>query len=282
MCIAALCLCIPTVASAQVDTTGGEENPDAPKAVGTKAAKEAADAAAKKKHDEYPIELIFRPLTLPAAMSQVSFEYPVNIDPFSASGVLRAEYGVTDKIQVGLRYGIGSLTEDGFTEGKAVAVDGRYLLHDIVALQVSLPVLLDPVATGIVIGAPFRWQFGKFALFGGHDFLSIKFKRFVPSVDDALADSALVAADSTGTTLPDGAIKVLLGMHYQHSERLVITGDIGYVAQDFSSTDAGVPLRVSLMHSFSRKLDLGGRIGFGNLDDAQGTFGISAFVALRI
>lgn len=285
MCIAALLLCLPAVAHGQVDTTGGDETPDAPKAIGDDAAKAEAEAEKERQRiadrGAYPMQLIFRPLTLPAGMSQIGFDYPVNFDPFSASGLLRAQYGITSKIQLGLRYGIGSLTEDGFTEGKAVAVDGHYLVHKLVAVQVSVPVLLDPVATGIVIGAPFRIQFGKLALFGGHDLLSIKFKRFVPSVDNPLADAALVAADATNTSLPDGAIKMHFGVHYQHSRRVVLSGQLGIVAQDFALTDAGVPVSIEAMYSFSRKLDLGGRLG-ASLDDTNNTAGISAFVALRI
>lgn len=266
------------------DSPGGvEENPGAPHAVGMDANKKKAGPAADAR-GPYPLELAARPITLNSGMSEVYLEIPTNFDPFWAAGTLRGSYGVNDKIEISLRYGLGALDQDSeFTEGKAIGVDFVYLLHKNIAVQASVPMLLDPLAFGFTLGAPMKWQpFEKLAFTFGRNLVNIKIKRFVPDVNNAVVDAGLVAQDDTNTTMPDGDIRMLFGLIYQQSPNLAIVGETGFIAPDFGTTDAGYPLTLSLVYASTNKLDLGGRIGFSNLDAATDHFGVAIFCALRL
>ncbi len=263
--------------------TGARENPNQPIMVGEK--KPAVKKKAPKVASGYPLAAADRPLTLFRNMAEVHIDYPVNVDPFVASGVIRGRYGVTHEAEIGLRYGFGSIDEDGFLEGKVVAVEFGYSFNHWASVRVSVPFLVDPFAMGLRIGAPLRFKImDKLALVGGHDLISFKLVSFVPDVTSALATSALVAEDARGTTLPDGDIRILGGIIYQHSKKLAIMADMGVIAPDFSLDDQPVPLRVGAMLSnpFRAGVDYGVRIGFENLDNAKNTFGIALFAALRI
>lgn len=262
---------------------GVEENPGAPHAVGMDANKKKAGPKANAR-GPYPLELAARPLTLNSGMSEVYLEIPTNFDPFWAAGTLRGSYGVNDKIEISLRYGLGALDDGGeFTEGKAIGVDFVYLVHDMVAIQASVPMLLDPFAMGLTLGAPVKWHpFEKLAFTFGRNLLNIKLKRFVPDVNNAVTDAGLVALDATNTTMDDGDIRLLFGVIYQQSPNLAIVGETGFIGPDFGTTDAGYPLTLSLVYASTNKLDLGGRIGFSNLDSASKHFGAAIFCALRL
>jgi len=268
---------------------GVEENPGAPHAVGMETDKKKAGPEPGTR-GPYPIELAARPITLNSGMSEVSLEIPTNLHPFFTAGTLRGSYGVNDKIEISLRYGLGALgspneddQDDGFKEGKAVGIEAVYLVNKYIGVQVAVPLLLDPVAFGLSLGAPIKWQpFDQLAFVFGRDLVNIKIKRFVPSVDNAAVDAALVAADESNTLEDDGSIKLLLGVIYQSSPKVSVLGETGFVATDFGTTDAGFPLRVSFMYSSTNKLDLGARIGFTNLDQATDHFGLTVFCALRL
>ncbi len=259
---------------------GADENPDDPTVLDEDDGNAAADAKAAAK---YPLEIPRRPITLLSGMSEARLDLPVNIDPFAATGTLRVAYGIDDHAELGVRYSIGGVNKDAFFEGKTVSVDFVYTIKEYVAIQVSVPLLLDPVATGLVIGAPLKFRFGpKLAIIGGRDLLSIKLKRFVPEIGNTLADEAAAAADAVGTTMPSGALKLLGGVEYQLKPKLTLTVETGIIAQDFSTNDAGVPLLGSLTYSKSNMFDLGARAGFANLDGGLNSLGIAAFVALRL
>ena len=271
---------LPLIDDSEDGTPGGaEENPDDPSAISTRNDGKKVVAASAP---TYPLEYNSRPLSILAGMSEVSIEIPVNVDPFSAAGLLQARYGVSDIIEVGLRYGLGALDEDGFTTGKSLAVDATYVIKDYLGVRLSVPILLDPFALGITLGAPMQFNFGKLRFALGHDLLSIKVEKFVPDVGNALATAGLVAAHSSNTTMPAGDIRVLARVSYQHKPNMAFGGESGLIASDFSTDDAGVPLHFFMVYSSSNKIDLGGRVGFGNLDNAMDHLGVSLFAALRI
>ena len=260
---------------------GTSENPNAPKDI--VGGKDDDPSKSNVTNTGYPMELAQRPITLAGRMSEVFIDYPVNFDPFFAGGVLRASYGITRQVEAGLRYGLGSVNEDGFSAGKAIAIDAVYLIKDFVGVQLSVPILLDPFAMGVTLGVPLKFQFGdRFALFGGRDLVSFKIAKFVPDVNNALANQGLIALHESNTTLPKGDIRVIGGFIYQLKPKMALSGEIGIIATDFGTTDAPVVLRGTLTYSMSNKIDVGARAGFGDLGEATHSAGIALFAALRI
>lgn len=262
---------------------GSEENPDAPKLAGDEDATKKAPPMTKA---GYPIEIVARPITLIGGMSEVTYRIPLSIDPFVVDSLLTADYGITSRIQLGLRYGTGSLTtgdDGGFEPGKAVGIEVHYLITDIVALQVGVPIMLDPFGAGIVLGAPLKWRAtDELALFVGRDLITIRVAGFVPVLESAAANAALTAADKLGLSPSDGAITVKGGAIYQLSPDLALTGELGYLAQDFKGDEADMSLFFHLTHSPSNMIDLGGSFGSFNLDDAVDNLRAVVFAAVRI
>jgi hypothetical protein len=263
--------------------SGARENPDAPIFVGEK--KIVVKKAPKKVAAGYPLEVVDRPLTLYRNMAQVAIDYPINVDPFIASGTISGQFGVTNEAELGLRYGFGAMDSVGFLEGKVFAVEFGYSFNNWASVRVSVPVLVDPFAMGVRIGAPLRFKvMDKLALVGGHDLISFKLVTFVPEVTSPTATAALVALDESNTVLPRGEFRFLGGVIYQHSKKLAFMAEIGVIAPDFGLDDQPVPLHIGAMLSgpFKAGVDYGLRIGFGNLDEAKNTFGVTLFAALRI
>ncbi|HTM22937.1 MAG TPA: hypothetical protein VL172_20585, partial [Kofleriaceae bacterium] len=213
-------------------------------------------------------------------------DYPVFFDPFRTAGQLRAGYGITRQIEVDLRYGIGSYSNDAskYFTGKSVAIGGVYQLLPSIGVQLEIPMLLDPFAMGVTLGAPCKFQFGKFSLFVGRDLLSFKLVKFAPVVEDALATEALVVKEDTGVTQDVGALRLLGGIEYTLKPKMTIIGEGGLVANDFSGDDpdkAAILLRASLVVN-TKKLDYGARLGIEDFDDASASMNLALFGALRI
>jgi hypothetical protein len=264
---------------------GSDENPDAPRLPGEEPRGDGGEVTGRVTGTgAYPIEVVKRPITLFGTMSEVSLDLPVHVDPFLLTGLLEADYGVTDRIQIGLRYGAGALTEDGFEEGKSFDVHAFYLLQDWVALQLSIPILVDPFALGVTLGAPLKFRFfdDQLALTFGRDLLSIAIIDFVPEVDNPALTAGLVALDETGTVLPAGALRFIGGATYQWKPNLALTGELGLIAQDFSSSDGIYPLQGIVTYSSSNKIDLGARAGFSDLGAGTEGLFVAVFAALRL
>lgn len=263
--------------------TGARENPDAPIMVGQEGKKAGIKKLAPSGPVQYPIELKDRPLTLFQGMSEVAIDYPVNVDPFVASGLLRGAYGVTPQVEIGLRYGFGAIDSDGYLEGKTFSIDAGYQLNDWASVRVSIPILVDPFAMGVRIGVPLRFKITKkLAIVGGHDLISFKLSKFVPDVARPTATAALVAEDMRGTTLPAGDWRLLGGIIYQWKRNVAFLADIGVIAPDFSLDDQPVPAHLGVQVSSSWRLDYGVRLGCENLDEARNTFNLALFAAFRI
>lgn len=262
---------------------GGSENPGDPNATFNAGLKDKPKKSATKKQTGYPQRIINRPLNLPGGMSQAQLRVPVNFDPLVASGVIRGDYGITSQYQIGLEYGLGTYTSDGFATGKALALEGRYLIADWVAAQVRLPVYLDPFAAGLTLGAPMQFTFfDKMRFVFGQDLVSFKLAKFVPNVANAAENDGLIAKDKIGELVPDGEINISMTVVYQMDDTMTIDTQFGMRAVDFSTDDAPVYLYSGIRYSPSNKLDFGARIGFGRLDDALETLGVDLFAAIRI
>jgi hypothetical protein len=214
----------------------------------------------------------------------VALDYPLTFSPFVTGGVLGASFGVTDEAELGLRYGIGSIADGEFVSGKALAIDFVYQIRSWVGAQVSVPFYLDPFALGTTLGAPLKFAFfDKVAFEIGRDLIDIRVYRFLPVIENAAASEARAASQMVGTIQERGALNVIGRLVWQHRPNLAIDGRFGVRAVDFKvSDDNPTPLDVGVIYSTSNKLDLGGRLGFGDLGRAKNSFGLALFAALRI
>ena len=283
------------------DMEGTNENPDAPK-TGDEPA-QVVVAPAKVKRTGYPIEEIYRPITLPQNMSEVSLDLHAAVSTFTASGVLRARYGITRQAQLGLTYVFGGIyaaedfgsTSGGakFHPGKAVGLDLTVLVQDWIGVRVGVPVYIDPVAVSLQLAAPIKFVFfDKLAIGGLDDLINIKLAKFVPSFAQE-SQNALAAAgtDDNGNNTIQSAGYVNVGGYaaYQHKPNMAFLLRAGVRLDDFSSTrtDAGdasgatTYLRVGLEYTAKTSVDVGGSLGFDDLGHG-GTFGPQFYLAVRI
>lgn len=282
------------------DMEGTDENPDAPHAVGSETHVEAAAPVATRPVG-YPIEEALRPITLPANMSEVSIDPHAQVSSFAGATALRARYGITSKIQLGLTYLLGGVfdqkmadpnlmsSKNVFQAGKAVGVDVTVLLEKWAAVRVGVPVYVDPVAVGLTIGVPLKFQFGdKYAIGGLDDLLSIRISKFAPSFYQALSNRAAAVNETNGTTQSRGDLRFSGYGEYQYRPNVVMIGRFGLDMQDFSSNRAAngyggvaTSIRFGIRWAPRHYLDVGGSIGFDDLADA-GSFGPAGYLAFRI
>lgn len=285
------------------DLEGRDENPDAPKIIGDEPAPQITKTAAPKPTG-YPVEEVMRPITLPKNMSEVSIGPHLQFSPFQASSALRARYGITEKIQLGLTYVLGGVFDDpdtlgsdkvGFHPGKAIGVDVTVRLKDWVAARLGLPVYIDPFAIGLELGAPMKWQFadGKYAIGAFDDFLLISLNRFAPTFYQEAVNA--VAASGTreggpGTLQSRGEIRFSGYGVMQYEPKMAFFGRIGVVVDDFRTTtrtgSTGVGglttfIRAGVQYTPRKYLDLGLSIGFDDLAHG-GSFGPAGLLAFRI
>jgi hypothetical protein len=282
------------------DMNGTDENPDAPKDVFNKPAVTAV-APAPTRPSGYPIEEALRPVTLPANMSEISIAPHAMVSPVSTSDALRARYGITSRVQLGLTYVWGGFYDDpatnqmktAFHPGKAVGVDVTVLLQNWLAVRVGVPVYIDPVAVGLQLGAPMKFTFGdKFALGGLDDLLLIKLSKFAPTFyyeQENATNAYFVTANNTAT--PDGHLRVSVYGVYNHTPQLAIIGrggvdsilgsSGGSAAGTQGTSTSATFLRAGFQYSPRKYFDVGASVGFEDLAHG-GTFSPQGFLALRI
>jgi len=284
------------------DMNGTDENPDAPHDVfNTPTVTKTAPAVTRPAG--YPTEEALRPITLPANMSEVSIAPHMMVAPpgggVSTSDALRARYGITSRVQLGLTYVWGGFyeapmaTATKFHPGKAVGVDVTVLLQNWLAVRVGVPVYIDPVAVGLQIGAPMKFQFSdKFALGGLDDLLLIKISKFAPTFTYE-QENAVNAYYQTAnnTTTPDGHLRFSAYGIYNHTPKLAIIGRAGVdsVLGSAGGSAAGTQgtastttfLRGGFQFTPRKYLDVGASIGFEDLAHG-GTFSPAGYLAVRI
>ncbi len=279
------------------DMDGIDENPDAPK-VGDGSDAPVVVIPVKQKTAGYPIEEALRPITLPANMSEISLGINAPVDPFVPTAVLRARYGITRQVQLGLTYVVAGIYDDPATAGtkkstihpgKAVGLDVTILAQDWIGVRVGVPVYIDPVAVALQLGAPMRFRFldGKLALGGLEDLLSIKLYRFPPSLTSEVVNAASAATFDSGTIQSRGAFRVSAYGVYQQSPKLAIIARGGVHLEDFSGTRSVAGggsttfLRAGLQYTAKKFLDVGGSLGWDDLSKV-GAFAPQFYLQLRI
>ncbi|MGE5183561.1 MAG: hypothetical protein ACM31C_15925 [Acidobacteriota bacterium] len=288
------------------DMNGTDENPDAPRNTMETAHVEAA-APAKKPPGYYPIEEALRPITLPQNMSEVSISPHAQVGdgsslPYAGSDALRARYGITDKIQLGLTYVYGGIYPDPTVtpysyaahSGKAIGPDVTVMLQDWIGVRAGLPMYLSPFAMSLALGAPIKFHFGdKWAIGGLDDLLNIKLTKFAPDFYQEFNNAVAANNDKTNTEQQNGHVRVSAYGVYQARPNLAWIGRFGVdtalgtgssnTSGNTMSTNGGTAtfIRAGLQWSPRGRLDVGGSLGFDNLAHF-GSFAPQAFLAVRI
>jgi hypothetical protein len=292
------------------DMNGTDENPDAPRAVGTEAPAATATATASKQPTGYPVEEALRPITLPQNMSEVSIGPHAQIGdgnayPYEGADALRARYGITDKIQLGITYvyaGIYPNPADtaasgynyGAHSGKAIGLDVTVQLQKWIGVKVGVPLYLSPVAASLALGAPIKFHFGdKWAIGGLDDLLNIKISKFAPDFYQEY-NNALAAYDlGSNTVVPNGVLRVSAYGVYQAKTNVAVIGRAGINSVlgtgtgsspgNTMATNGGTStfLRAGVQWTPRHFIDLGLSLGFDDLGHI-GTFGPAALLAVRI
>lgn len=281
------------------DIDGTNENPDAPK-TGDGSAAEIKVIAPTVKRAGYPIEEVQRPITLPQNMSEVSIAPHAQIDPYAGADALRARYGITRQVQLGLTYLLAGIYDDprtlttdkiGFHPGKAVGLDVTVLLQNWLAVRVGVPVYIDPLAIGLQLGAPLKFILtDKIAIGGMDDFLTFKIKRFAPTFYQEVQNVANAEISRLGTA-SRGYLRFSAYGVYQHSPKLALIGRFG-VTTDIGTGGGGAAgtssdssatsfIRAGFQYSPRKYLDLGLSLGFDDLS-VVGSFAPAGFLAVRI
>ncbi|MBA3464760.1 MAG: hypothetical protein H0T46_32805 [Deltaproteobacteria bacterium] len=275
------------------DMDGVNENPDAPRATGDGSNAVVVTVAPVMKKSGYPIEQSQRPITLPQNMSEVSIAPHAQISPYMGSDALRARYGITRQVQLGLTYLLGGIYDDpktppmvsdkiGFHPGKAVGLDVTVLLQDWLAVRLGVPVYIDPVAVGLQLGAPLKFILtDKLALGGMEDLLTFKVVKFAPTFYQEAQNASNAVGYMSNTTLSKGELRVSAFGEYQYRPKLVIIGKFGVALDDFDGAKATSFIRAGFNYTPRKYLDLGLSLGFDDLS-VKGSFAPAGFLAVRI
>jgi hypothetical protein len=282
------------------DLEGRDENPNAPRLAADPPPAIAAEASPPPPAG-YPRAEAARPITLPRNMFEVAIGPHFQASPYQGTDALRARYGVTDRVQLGLTYVLGGVFDDPLTPastklklspGKAVGLDLTYAIRPWVGARLGVPVYVDPLAASIQLAAPMRWRFrdGTYAIGALDELITIRVKRFAPSFYQEAANARAAAeTDEMGsrTLQSRGALRFTGYGVMQRSERLALIARLGITMDDFSSTKTErgggltTALRAGLQYSPRRYLDLGASLGFDDLA-ALGSFGLAGLLAVRI
>lgn len=267
------------------DMEGTDENPDAPVDYDVPPPDEVT--VVKARPAGYPMEEVWRPLTLPRFMTEVALDTRLTFNPAINGSALRARFGVTPKVQIGLVYNIGGVYNDGsgsaFNTGKAVALTGTYQIREWLAAQISTPMYLEPFAASVTLGAPMKFRFGdRYALILAEDVIDIRLTKFVPSLTSEAANEINVTFVDTNTTTITGNFRFSGAGVYQYKPDLAFTARLAVTIIDFDSQSLGYLFRVGAQKTMMKALDLTATMGFDDLGDADETFGFLFGAAFRI
>lgn len=283
------------------DMQGTSETPEDPKFGGTEAP--PVVVAHPTKPTGYPTEEALRPITLPANMFEVSIAPHFQASPFAASDALRARYGITPRVQIGLTYlyaGIydrrsvdsGASSKYELHGGKAFGLDATVRIQDWIAVKIGVPIYVNPLAVSLALGVPLKFSFaGKYAIGGLDDLLDIKLHRFAPSLYHEVANAQAALGVDNRTQQSRGHWRVSAFGIYQHSPRLAfiarigVDNDLGLSSDGPAGTSSGggtvTFARAGLQYAVRRYFDIGASAGWDSLA-RLGSFGPQLFLALRI
>ncbi len=297
----------PAEEAPPVDMDGKDENPDGPRGI-TAETKVEVVVPVKQVQSGYPIEEALRPITLPANMAEVAIIPNAQFDApgigYVGSTALRARYGITREIQLGLTYVLGGIYNDpktaadknGFHPGKALGLDVTVLLRDWVGVSVGVPVwIYRPVrggapAIGLTLGAPMKFKLTeKLALGGLDDLLAIKLTKFAPTFEHEYLNAVRAQGDDINTPASRGFFRISAYGIYQRSPKFALIGRFGITLEDFTATatqsDRGggsvTHLRGGFEYTLRKSVDLGFSLGFTDLSEL-GSFGPAGLLAFRI
>lgn len=256
-----------------------------PEVVSTEPARKVAFSKA-----EYPIEITDRPLSLPKNMGELALDVPFFVvgDTKFMSQILRGAYGIHERWEIGLTYGIGLWRLDPnskYEAGKAFSLDGRWqVIPDWIAIQASLAFQVsDPFAMGLGLGAPFRLRIGdQFRIVGGQDLLRFKIVKFPvdaarPFDNLAASQGLLVNVDTAEVNLA-----VNLAFQYQHKPNLMFFFTFDNYFPNLTVDDHPVSTFLGAAWSKSNRFDVVGRFGAYRLDEAADSLGATLTLALRL
>jgi hypothetical protein len=282
------------------DINGTDENPGAPRVDGDET-KVTATAPAAPKRSGYPVEEALRPITMPQSMSEVSIDPHADVSPYVGSTALRARYGITSKVQLGLTYVTGGIYDDpttmandvGLHPGKTVGLDVTVMVQPWLGVRAGVPMYLNPLALSLALGAPIKFRFGdKYAIGGLDDLLNIKLDRFAPRFDQEYANALAASQISNQTEQSRGHVRISAYGIMQYQPNVALIGRIG-VDNDLGSSGgsaAGTTMNGGGTMTFIRAgiewtprhwADLGASIGFDDLAHG-GSFSPGLYAALRI
>jgi hypothetical protein len=280
------------------DMDGRDEDPGKPGGLTVEQPKPAVKTTWERPTGVYPIEEAHRPINLLANMSEVSIGPHAQLSPYRATDALRARYGITSKVQIGLTYILGSVYNESeismefedkqsFHTGKAIGLDVTVLLTDWAGVRVGVPVYLKPVAASIALGAPLKFIFEKFAFGGLDDLLNITVEKFAPSFYQEFDNAAGAFRHDRNTKQSRGQLRISGFGVYQHRPNLALIGRTGFYLEDFQANKSSgfggtiYFLRAGLNYSPKKNIDLGLSVGFDDLA-LTGSFGPAGFFAFRI
>jgi hypothetical protein len=280
------------------DMSGVAENPDAPRSAIDPEASVISTPTPARVITGFPLEEVLRPITLPQNMSEVSLSPHAVVSPYAGSTALRARYGITPKVQLGLTYMLGAIFDDPSTQehkqafhpGKAVGLDVTVMLQSWVGVQVGVPIYISPLAVSLTIGVPMKFTFGdKYAIGGLDDFLNIRLNRFAPTFYQELQNATNANDVMINTIKSQGELRVSLYGLYQYEPDLAIIGRTGIQMEDFATgkTDGcdgeclTTFISAGVRYSPRKYLDLGFSIGFDDLAHG-GSFAPAGYLAFRI
>lgn len=284
------------------DMEGTTEDPDAPRGTGEETSVTTTAPTTRKKSG-YPIEESQRPITLPQNMSEISIAPHFMASPYIGGDALRARYGITPQVQLGLSYVFAGVYDDpstvaektAFHVGKTGGVDVTVLLTKWLGVKVGVPVYFDPVAVSVTAGAPMKFVFDKFAIGGFDDVLNIRITKFAPRYDYEYFNhvAAYGVSDGRNTEQSRGFLRFSGFGVYQQKPNLALIGRIGVDASlgagggggggggTASVNETTTFVKAGVQLSPKKFVDVGLMAGFEDLSRA-GSFGLTGILAVRI
>lgn len=244
--------------------------------------------------DDYPTEIVKRPLTLPGEMAQVSLDMPFVLHEGhpTLTQILRAAFGITRDWQVGITYGFGleRLSSepglDGYQAGKAFSVDGAFIIiPQALAASISFAFLAEPDEFGmsVAFGVPFKLEIGdRWAFFGGNDLVRVKLKGVPVDPTDPEYNFAQLGLLAHGSPAADGRVQVNFGVAFQPLPNLALFGTFGVGWPDFGTDQQPYSLFFGTSYTVGKRWDFGARLGFLRLDQLDDSFSAAVFAAVRI
>ena len=225
----------------------------------------------------YPTELIFRPLTLPAGMAEVTPDISYAQIDFGLGSVdatalgLFARYGVTDQLEVGLATSL--LVDPEFEWGESLIVRGAFSVYDTEMIDIA-PALTVPlsfadgedVLPGIILGADTRILLNEMLfVLVGQNLLPIGFDPSAVNIDVNLAGGVQITPQVAAllTTQPLS---------------LAVSGD----GNETTHYGDFIPIGLQGLFAINHQVDAFLRADFPSIEDAGDFFILSAGANVRL